>query len=44
MIVVEFVLLLSNTDHLQQVDDCELVEGGQYLIEIEHILPQSSTC
>jgi hypothetical protein len=22
MIVVEFVLFLSNTDHLQQVDDC----------------------
>jgi hypothetical protein len=40
-IVVEFVLFLSNTDHLQQVDDCE---GGQYLIQVKQTLPQSSTC
>jgi hypothetical protein len=37
--MAEVVLLLPNTDHLQQAEDYELVEGGQYLVEVEQPLP-----
>jgi hypothetical protein len=39
--MLEVVLLLPNTDRLQQVEDSQnlqLVEGGQYLVEVEQPL------
>jgi hypothetical protein len=38
------LVLLPNTYSFQQFEDFFIVEGGQYLVEVEQALTKSSNC